>query len=85
MFDRLAPKESQLKKKLASQMERWHKPKLLRGSELKIAFVKYDCFEACTSGYGFLNPLINLVATVSSGQAWQVQRQSVLDGLGLIG
>jgi len=71
-------------KKLASQMERWHKPKLLRGSELKIAFVKYDFFEACTSGYGFLNPL-NLVATVSSGQAWQVQRQSVLDGLGLIG
>gem|GEM_PF-4689932 len=58
--------------------------KALRGSELKIAFVKYDFFEACTSGYGFLNPL-NLVATVSSGQAWQVQRQSVLDGLGLIG
>lgn len=65
-------------------MERWHKPKLLRDSELKIAVVKYDFFEACTSGYGFLNPL-NLVATVSSGQAWQVQRQSVLDGLGLIG
>ena len=41
-------------------------------------------FEACTYDYGFLIAL-NLAATVSSEQAWQVQRQSVLSGLGVIG
>ena len=62
----------------------WQKPKRLAGYELRSVVAKEVGFEACTYDYGFLIAL-NLAATVSSGQAWQVQRQSVLSGLGVIG
>jgi len=62
----------------------WQKPKRLAGYELRSVGAKEVVFEACTYDYGFLIAL-NLAATVSSGQAWQVQRQSVLSGLGVIG
>ena len=61
-----------------------HKPKLLRGLGLRSAVVKDDFIEVCTFDYGFLIAL-NPAVTVLSGQAWQVQRQSVLSGLGVIG
>lgn len=62
----------------------WQKPKRLAGYELRSVVEKDVVFEACTCDYGFMIAL-NLAATVSSGQAWQVQRQSVLSGLGVIG
>ena len=83
MFDRLVPEESQLKKTGDSDGA-LAQAKAFTRLRVKNRLCKIRLFEACTSGYSFLNPL-NLVATVSSGQAWQVQRQSALDGLGLIG
>lgn len=62
----------------------WLKPKLLRGPELRSVVVKDVMFDACSQDYGFLIAL-NLAVTVLSGQGWQVQRQSVLSGLGVIG
>ena len=62
----------------------WLKPKLLRAPELKSVVVKDVIFDACSHDYGFLIAL-NLAVTVLSGQVWQVQRQSVSSGLGVIG
>ena len=62
----------------------WQKPKRLAGYELRSVVEKDVVFEACAYDYGFLIAL-NLAATVSSEPAWQVQRQSVLSGLGVIG
>ena len=61
-----------------------HKPDLLCGSGLRSVVVKEVVFDACSYDYGFLIAL-NLAVTVLSGQVWQVQRQSVLGGLGVIG
>ena len=61
-----------------------HKPDLLCGSGLRSVVVKGVVFDACSYDYGFLIA-VNLAAPVSSGQAWQVQPQSVLNGLGAIG
>ena len=69
---------------MVSEVGFWHKPKRLAGYGCRSVVVKEVVFEACTYDYGFLIAL-NLAATVSSGQAWQVQRQSVLSGLGVIG
>jgi hypothetical protein len=69
---------------MVSEVGFWHKPKRLAGYGRRSVVVKEVVFEACTYDYGFLIAL-NLAATVSSGQAWQVQRQSVLSGLGVIG
>ena len=62
----------------------WQKPKRLAGYGLRSGVEKDVVFEVCACDYGLLIAL-NLAATVSSGQAWQVQRQSVLSGLGVIG
>lgn len=69
---------------MVSEMGVLHKPKRLAGYGLRSVAVKEVVVEVRTYDYGFLIAL-NLAATVSSGRAWQVQRQFVLSDLGVIG